>query len=693
MRSRSPPSPGKIVGSTLYVHRDAIPRLTPDEKARIERAQAVVGEDAPWNVAKLDDRQPDRVSLLCYEGFLEVAFPALRTSFAVDLAAGRVSRRVFDRDNPPILHRKELLLAADHPARPRYAALTRALEARGLLTAMRGMGRARPWAARLAAAGVAVDDHELREPAPPAPAADRPSTVAVARHKTAIPRDRLSAPMAALHRHGLIDADSTVLDYGCGRGDDVRTLREAGINAVGWDPHHAPDAERRPSAVVNLGFVLNVIEAPEERRAVLRAAFARASSCLAVAVMVVGKADVSGLTPYRDGFLTRRRTFQKYFEQAELRALIAATLDVEPVAVAPGLFFVFKDEIREQRFLLGRQRRAPPPALPEPRLRPPSRPRHRPDVEERLAELVAAYVDTMLALGRRPDADELPADLRERIDCTPAVSLRRLAQRAPDQIDRDTLERARTARRDDLRVYFALNTFNGRQRYGALPPELQRDVRAFFGSHQDAVAAGGELLFAIADVAQLTADAAHAFDRGVGWLEAGDLLVHRDHLQAVSPLLRTYVGVGQRLAGSLDEAQIFKIHLRSGKLTALDYAGFDDHPLPRLRTRTKIDLRRQRVELFDYGREGTVQLLYLKSRLLPLDHPDLARQRQFDAALRATGLFDFTGHGPSFDDFARKLKRHGLRIDGHHLHRGDPLAANPPAAPTPGSSPRHQHGR
>lgn len=70
-------------------------------------------------------------ALLHYPDFLDEPFPALSESWLVDLANGTVSHRSYaDSLNPPILHRKELLLPADHPRRAEYAALTAAAESK-----------------------------------------------------------------------------------------------------------------------------------------------------------------------------------------------------------------------------------------------------------------------------------------------------------------------------------------------------------------------------------------------------------------------------------------------------------------------------------------------------------------------------------------------------------------------------------
>ena len=63
----------------------------------------------------------------------------------------------------------------------------------------------------------------------------------IQRHKTAIGRPALSLPAKLLFQSGLVSDETSVLDYGCGRGDDVKFLNELGVPAVGWDPHFAPD--------------------------------------------------------------------------------------------------------------------------------------------------------------------------------------------------------------------------------------------------------------------------------------------------------------------------------------------------------------------------------------------------------------------------------------------------------------------
>jgi DNA phosphorothioation-associated putative methyltransferase len=661
----SPPSDvGKRVHGALYLHRDSAALLDDQARETLTAAKRLAGEPG-WNVVKLEPARPHRVTLLLYEDFAVAAFPALLASTTVDLARDRVSRRDFRKSvNPPILHRKELLLAADHADRPRFAALTAALEDRGLFADSARIGFWRDWQDRLAAAGIAVTDHTLSASgaAPPRPMSA--TSAAVERHRTAIVRDRLSAPMDALVRYGLLSPERTVLDYGCGQGDDVRALRAAGFAAVGWDPHYAPDAPLAPADCVNLGYVLNVIEDPAERRIALRHAFELANNCLAVAVMVEGKADTTGHQPYRDGFLTRRGTFQKYFRQDEARTLIESELGREAITVGAGLFLVFRDELLEQSFLLERQRRRPVLAIA---LRPP--PRERPLRGQRRAELLRPLLERLwtrtLELARRPEPDELDAALLEAIR-REAGGLARAERLCRELFDPAALAAAAATRREDLLVYFALNLFHGRTRYRALPLELQRDVRAIFGSHGRAVERPRAVLFSAGSAEAVTAACAQASDVGLGWLDAkGGLILATALVECLPAILRCYVGCAGKLYGDVAAADLVKIHARSGKLTLLRYDSFADSPLPRLRERIKIDLRRQRIDSFEYG--GDEQLLLMKSRYLAPELPGYAEQNRFDAALSRLHLVDPDGFGPSALELDAALQRAGYQVVGFEV--------------------------
>lgn len=107
-------------------------------------------------------------------------------------------------------------------------------------------------------------------------------TTPVARHKTAMSRSALSRPLATALRDEILRPTDSVFDYGCGRGDDLRHLAALGFSADGWDPTHRPRGQRRQADVVNLGYVVNVIERPDERAETLRRAWNLARDVLIV---------------------------------------------------------------------------------------------------------------------------------------------------------------------------------------------------------------------------------------------------------------------------------------------------------------------------------------------------------------------------------------------------------------------------
>src|SRR5262249_2170415 len=155
---------------------------------------------------------------LDYAGFFEQAFPVLRRSWLIRLSAARAAGSDFmSQDNPPILHRKELLLPAQHPDRARFEKLTAALEDRQAFDFMPHLiGRKQYWLQTLSMLGLRVNDHELVEVNGVNPV-ERQASLTVARHRTAIARSRLSVPMQLLARWGFLARSQTVLDYGCGR--------------------------------------------------------------------------------------------------------------------------------------------------------------------------------------------------------------------------------------------------------------------------------------------------------------------------------------------------------------------------------------------------------------------------------------------------------------------------------------------
>jgi DNA phosphorothioation-associated putative methyltransferase len=154
---------GKQIGSALYVHRSAVEALPRPCQALLLQAEYLFGEIASFeaNVLKIDAAS-SRVSFLQYGDFFDDPFPSLLTATNVDLLARRQTTRNYRHSrNPPILHRKELLLLSTDPHQSRFRKLTESLRHLGLYSEAHRIGYLRQWAERLVAAGVGIQDHSV----------------------------------------------------------------------------------------------------------------------------------------------------------------------------------------------------------------------------------------------------------------------------------------------------------------------------------------------------------------------------------------------------------------------------------------------------------------------------------------------------------------------------------------------------
>ena len=122
--------------------------------------------------------------------------------------------------------------------------------------------------------------------------------------------------------------------------------------------------------------------------------------------MVAGENVIMQFKPYKDGIVTSRNTFQKYYSQGEIRYYIESTLDESAIAVGQGIFFIFKDKLEEQIFLSERQhikRDWTQKTQRQLALKPKS---IKKDIIEKHAELFTDYWETSLELGRIPANSE-----------------------------------------------------------------------------------------------------------------------------------------------------------------------------------------------------------------------------------------------------------------------------------------------
>ena len=490
----------------------------------------------------------------------------------------------------------------------------------------------------------------------------------VDRHRTAIDRYSLSAPMQSLYRHNYLSGNFSLLDYGCGKGDDVRILKQHNVEIIGWDPAYFPDANKPPHDIVNLGFVINVIEDQAERQTTLRKAFAIATKFLVVAVMLGGETLTSRFKKLGDGVVTSRNTFQKYYTQREIRNYIESILKTEAIAVGPGIFYVFKDKIEEQIFLVSREKakknwqRLSYTGDPD-RLAIKQRAFY-----ERNRELLDSFWRKCLELGRIPLNKEFPRSEKLRA----VINSHQKAFRLLVVIHGEEIfETAAEARKNDLLVYFALGLFGRRKPYLHMPEGLKRDIKIFWGMYTEAIETAKSLLFSVGKKDVIKNACMQAYKE----LQCGQLvtnhsfIVHRELIEDLPAVLRIYIGCASQLYGDLSQIDLVKIHMTSGKVTLLCYDDFWGKPLPLLLQRVKIKLREQDIDFFDYGDEYPPQPLYLKGVLMQDHMPNYSKQKTFDKRLQSFEWLDLSGFGPTGDELGNLLIENRLQIKGFRFYK------------------------
>jgi DNA phosphorothioation-associated putative methyltransferase len=471
------------------------------------------------------------------------------------------------------------------------------------------------------------------------------------RHLTAIGRQALSRPVRVALDARLLSGESRLLDYGCGRGDDLRELDARGIESFGWDPVHRPDGGKREADVVNLGYVVNVIEDAREREEALRDAWSYAQKVLLVSARLTLEAKGLRTETFRDGCLTSKGTFQKFYTQHELREWIDSTLGVRSIAAAPGIFFVFRDDAAREAFAASRFRRRA--AVP--------RQRQADVLFDRHKELLQPLMDFYAERGRLPEGHELT-----NADEVGAAfgSLKRafaVVRRATGEEQWRQLEEER---RQDLLVYVALEAFGRRPKLSVLPADMQLDIRAFFGKYTRACQLADELLFSAGSADAIDAACQEA---PCGKLTQDSLYVHLDALLRLPPLLRVYEGCARAYFGHVDDANVIKLSRRRARVSYLSYPDFETDPHPALHSSLLVSLGDLEVSHRDYTGRDNPPILHRKEGFLPPDHPLRPKFARLTQQEERAGLYEDPTAIGTREKWNHLVHSKGLHFIGHRL--------------------------
>jgi DNA phosphorothioation-associated putative methyltransferase len=476
---------------------------------------------------------------------------------------------------------------------------------------------------------------------------------AVERGRTAMMRTGLSKPLSIALADDLLPPGTSVFDYGCGRGGDVLQLTTLGYDVAGWDPDHAADSPRKEADVVNLGYVVNVVEDPRERVAVLHSAWRLARHILIVAARPDWEARYVQGRRHGDGVLTTKGTFQKFFKQDELRGWIDTTLGVQSIAAAPGIFYIFRDNGASHTFLAGRVRNR--------------RAYRKVQLDEQLLQAhrstLQPVINFVIERGRLPEIGEVGNGVEiEQSFGTVRRALAMVRQAIPN----DTWENARQAARRDLVVYLALAAFGGRAKFRSFPEDMRLDIKSLYGSYHSACEIADRLLFSLADQEILNTACSSAI---FGKLTQEALYVHVSAVNRLDPVLRVYEGCGRALIGAADGVTMVKLNRVESKVSYLSYPAFDTDSHPALAASLRADLRRLHVKFTDFSASQNPPILHRKETFVPEDYPGRDKFARLTMQEERAGLLDDARTIGTREAWKTRVNQAGFRLVGHRLMR------------------------
>jgi len=638
---------GKLLPDALYVHHSALKALDPRLQAYEKQARQLAALPEQATLIKFSTHKPT-ISFLFYPEFDRDPHPALQASIQVNLSTRAVECRDYSHtENPPLLHRKETLVTRDYPLYKEFAALTQQEEVLGLLSNARTIGTRQGWKQRLHEYQVQLQGHCLVSQS--TPSSPQPK-FKIERHKAAITRGDFSRPVRLAIEAGLFGPETQFFDYGCGQGGDLERVAQLGYSSAGWDPYYRPHTRLAPADIVNLGYVINVIESQAERREALIQAWDLTRQILVVAAQVLVAQDNRRIA-YGDGIVTSRNTFQKYYDQEELKIYIDQVLGVDAIPVALGIYFVFRDEAQAQSFRASRFRSR----VTTPRIRVASK--RFEDYQALLAPLMAFVTER----GRLPVKDELPeaAEISAEFG-----SLRRAFQVIQRATDSQEWEEIAEKRRQDLLVYLALSRFGRRPKLRDLAVVAQNDFKGLFGSYQQACTAADLMLLSLGN---LEVVAERCKSSVIGKKLPNSLWVHASTLDSLDPLLRLYEGCASRTIGRPEGVTVIKFHTKKTKITYLFYPDFDRDPHPALHTSMQIDLRDLHVHYRDYDRDDNPPLLHQKDLLVSPEYPNYDKFAKLSRQEEDWGLLDDLRKIGDRQGWQKCLEDHCAELKGHRV--------------------------
>jgi DNA phosphorothioation-associated putative methyltransferase len=124
----------------------------------------------------------------------------------------------------------------------------------------------------------------------------------------------------------------------------------------------------------------------------------------------------------------------------------------------------------------------------------------------------------------------------------------------------------------------------------------------------------------------------------VGRLTDRALYLHSSALPKLPPLLRVYEGSARAYVGTVDGANVVKLHRLKPAVTYMSYADFDGDPHPELTNSLRVELHTFDIKIRDFADWPDAPILYKKDELVAEDHPSHRKFSRLSAQEDRWGL-------------------------------------------------------
>ena len=195
---------------------------------------------------------------------------------------------------------------------------------------------------------------------------------------------------------------------------------------------------------------------------------------------------------------------------------------------------------------------------------------------------------------------------------------------------------------------------------------MRSDIKAFFGSYDEACEVADRLLFKIGQPGIIKQACQQS---KIGKLLPAAFYVHISALNELDPKLRLYEGCASRNIGGTEDANIIKFHTDKPCISYLYYPDFDAIAHPALQWSMLIDLRDLSVKFRDYSQQENLPILHRKETFLSENHPLYTKFAKLTKAEVKAGLLSETKTIGNQQGWERRLAECGISIVNHRIYK------------------------